>query len=121
MITISSDADTTSDERYKQIKKVITEPDGAKKLARRYGNAKLILLELKKEKEGVYYLKEELKKEKGNIQREYAYKQKYHYADFQGKMSIWSFEKWRSYLKNQGKKEQDVYGATANNNEFYPT
>ena len=45
-----------------------------KKIAlQRYGNPKKYLLDIKKEKENTYYIKEETQGTNGNIQREYAY------------------------------------------------
>ena len=69
MVTFDSEVGTTYEERYKEIKKVVTDPIGARKLARRYGNPQKYLLELKKEKENIYYIKEEAKGRNGNIER----------------------------------------------------
>ena len=65
---------------------------------------------LKKEKEGVYYLKEELKKEKGNKIIEYAYKltYTYGYGYSGGRLGIWSFQKWNEYLNEQGQKGEST-------------
>jgi hypothetical protein len=69
MVTFDSEVGTTYEERYKEIKKVVTDPIGARKLARRYGNPQKYLLDLKKEKENIYYIKEE-QKELGEIFKE---------------------------------------------------
>lgn len=105
IVTFSSEADSSFEEKYNKIKKVLPDRKGALKLAKRYGNPKLYLIEIKKEKENIYYIKEELSKESGNIEREYAYKQENHYGAYpKGYISIWYFERWDKYLKSQNKK-----------------
>jgi len=107
MVTFDSEVGTTYEERYKEIKKVVTDPIGARKLARRYGNPQKYLLDLKKEKENIYYIKEEQKGARGNIQREYAYYQVTHYGAYpSGKLSQWQYEKWDYYQKKQKKKSE---------------
>lgn len=111
MVTFDSNVGTTYEERYKEIRKVVSEPTGAKKLAKRYGTPTKYLLDLKKEKDGYYYIKEEVQGSNGNIQREYAYYQVTHYGAYaSGKISQWQYEKWNVYQKKQGKKsESDVF------------
>jgi hypothetical protein len=107
MVTFDSEVGTTYEERYKEIKKVVTDPIGARKLARRYGNPQKYLLDLKKEKENIYYIKEEAKGRNGNIEREYAYYQVTHYGAYpSGKLSQWQYEKWDYYQKKQKKKSE---------------
>ena len=105
IVTFSSEADSSVEEKYKKIKQVLPDRNGALKLAKRYGNPKLYLVEIKKEKENIYYIKEELSKEGGNIVREFAYKQENHYGRYpKGYISIWNFERWDKYLKSENKK-----------------
>lgn len=105
MVTFSSEADSSVEEKYNKIKKILPDRNGALKLAKRYGNPKLYLVEIKKEKENIYYIKEELSKEGGNIVREFAYKQENHYGTYpKGYISIWYFERWDKYLKSENKK-----------------
>ena len=109
MVTLSSEADTTSDERYKEIKKVVTDIRAAQKLSRRYSSPNRYLLELKKEKEGVYYIKDELKRENGNKIEEWAYKLTYSYGAYpSGRLAIWNFHNWKKYLNEQGKKGEST-------------
>lgn len=117
MVTFDSNVGTTYGERYKEIRKVVSEPNGAKKLAKRYGNPKKYLVDLKKEKEGYYYIKEEVQGTNGNIQREYVYYQYTYYGGTMGKKEFWTYEKWDVYQKKQGKKSEsdalvssDLYG-----------
>jgi hypothetical protein len=106
IVTLSSEADTTTDERLKEIKKVVTDTRAAQKLSRRYSNPKRYLLELKKEKESVYYLKEELQSNNGNKIIEYAYKLTYTYGYGYpgGRLGYWHYQKWKEYLNEQGQK-----------------
>ena len=110
IVTLSSEADTTTDERLKEIKKVVTDIKAARKLSRRYSNPKRYLLELKKEKEGVYYLKEELQTNKGNKIKEYAYKLSYSYNGLRpgGRLGYWHFQQWKQYLTEQGQKGEST-------------
>jgi len=116
MITFSSEADTTSEERYKKIKEIISDRNGALKLTKRYGSSKRYLIELKKEKENIYYLKEEISKPTGNETREYAYKQEKVYGTYpRGSITIWYFQKWDIYLKEQKKSsETEEFGGIYN-------
>ena len=72
----------------------------------RYSNPKRYLLELKKEKESVYYLKEELQSNNGNKIIEYAYKLTYTYGYGYpgGRLGYWHYQKWKEYLNEQGQK-----------------
>ena len=109
MVTLSSEADTTSDERYKEIKKVVTDIRAAQKLSRRYSSPNRYLLELKKEKEGVYYIKDELKRENGNKIEEWAYKLTYSYGAYpSGRLATWGFQPWKKYLNEQGKRGEST-------------
>jgi len=109
MVTLSSEADTTSDERCKEIKKVVTDIRAAQKLSRRYSSPNRYLLELKKEKEGVYYIKDELKRENGNKIEEWAYKLTYSYGAYpSGRLATWVFQSWKQYLNEQGKRGEST-------------
>jgi len=98
-VSFTSDADSTAEERYKAIRKVINDRDGALKLSRRYSSKSLSLISIDKENEKVYKVKEESQKMGERI---YAYKQVTYYGGM-GKQVFWTLEKWDKYLKAQGK------------------
>ena len=110
-ISFESEADTSYEERYEQIRKVVSDSDAAKKLARRYGNPRRYLLEINKESETVYKVKEELTMKDGtNKQFDYAYHQSTFYNNMSRKIVSWNFTAWDKYLKAQGKEsESDAY------------
>ena len=106
-VSFTSEADTTAEERYKEIRKVINDRDGALKLSRRYSSKSLYLLSIDKENETVYKVKEESQK---LGERTFAYKQVTYYGGSQGKQVFWTLEKWDKYLKAQGKEsESDAF------------
>ena len=102
-VSFTSEADTTAEERYKEIRKVINDRDGALKLSRRYSSKSLYLLSIDKENETVYKVKEESQK---LGERTFAYKQVTYYGGSQGKQVFWTLEKWDKYLKAQGKESE---------------
>lgn len=108
MVTFDSEASTTFDERYKEIRKVISDPKGAKNLAKRYGNKNMYLLDLRKEKENVYYVKEEVNAKKGNYERQWAYYLYVHYGNMGRKVDLWGFMRWDKYQKEQKNSQSDA-------------
>ena len=102
-VSFTSEADSTAEERYKEIRKVINDRDGALKLSRRYSSKSLSLLSIDKENETVYKVKEESQK---LGERTFAYRQVTYYGGMKGKQVFWTLEKWDKYLKAQGKEAE---------------
>jgi hypothetical protein len=111
--TSSSEATTELEKRIQEYRRKVNDIEAAKKLAKRYGSQKegLELKELRKESEGVYYIKEYLPLR--NTEREFAFKQNTVYGRYpKGYIQIWSFENWQKYqkaLKGEGV-ENDGFG-----------
>ena len=106
-VSFTSEADSTAEERYMQIRKIINDRDGALKLSRRYSSKSLSLISIDKENEKVYKVKEESQK---MGERTKAYYQYTYYGGTMGKKVSWGLEDWNKYLKAQGKEsESDAF------------
>jgi len=111
--SISSDSNNLYQQKLTEIRKSVNDDDAAKKLAKRYASIKdgLQLLELRKESDTVYYVKEYVSR--NGIEREFAYKSTTvtgYYPN--GYITVWSFMNWSKYQKSlKGKSvEQDDFG-----------
>ena len=112
-ISFESEADITNEERYEQVRKVVSDDDAAMKLARRYANPRRYLLEINKESETVYRVKEELTMKDGtNKQFDYAYHQSTYYGNMSRKIVSWNFTPYDRYLREKG--EPQVQGGVFN-------
>ena len=101
---IYSGAGESVDAQYQKIKQVISDPQGAKSLSKRYSTPTKILLQVKKEKENIFYVKEEIKS-KGEL--EWAYRPQTVYGMYPGgSTTVWYYTSWAKYLKEEGKKEK---------------
>jgi len=102
-VSFTSEADSTAEERYKEIRKIINDRDGALKLSRRYSSKSLSLISIDKENEKVYKVKEESQK---MGERTMAYYQYTYYGGIAGQKVFWTTEPWDKYLKAQGKESE---------------
>ena len=111
--SISSDSNNLYQQKLNEIRKSVNDDEAAKKLAKRYASIKdgLQLLELKKESDTVYYVKEYVSRT--GIEREFAYKSTTVSGTYpNGYITVWSFMNWAKYQKSlKGKSvEQDDFG-----------
>lgn len=107
--------ESPSNDLYKrnltELRKKISDSDGAKKLAKRYSSNKvgLQLLEVKKESDEVYYIKEYI--QKTNSEREFAFRQVTVYGRYpNGYVKLWTFERWDKYQKSQKGSSESEFG-----------
>ena len=108
-VVISSGINETTDSSYGQISRVISDPAGAKSLSKRYSTPSKELIQLKKEKENVFYVKEKIKSK--DTELEWAYRPNTVYGMYPGgSTTIWYYTNWNKYLKEENKKvEEDSY------------
>jgi hypothetical protein len=111
--SISSDSNNLYQQKLTEIKKSVNDDEAAKKLAKRYASIKdgLQLLELRKESDTVYYVKEYVSRT--GAEREFVYKSTTVTGTYpNGYVTVWSFMNWAKYQKSlKGKSvEQDDFG-----------
>ena len=108
-VVISSGINETTDSSYGQISRVISDPAGAKSLSKRYSTPSKELIQLKKEKENVFYVKEKIKSK--DTELEWAYRPNTVYGMYPGgSTTVWYYTNWNKYLKEENKKvEEDSY------------
>lgn len=100
LVSLSSNTNSTYSERLTKIRQTVTELDGATKLAKRYSaNSGLQLLELKKEGEAKYYIKEFVPKK--SQEREFLYYQSSSIGNLGREVRTWPFMSWAKYQKSK--------------------
>lgn len=105
-VVISSGINETTDSSYGEISRVISDPAGAKSLSKRYSTPSKELIQVKKEKENVFYVKEKIKSKDTEV--EWAYRPNTVYGMYPGgSTTVWYYTSWNKYLKEENKKLEE--------------